>query len=85
MKEQDIIDESRHEEAYQDPYADEDKSEVMPQLWEEETGDKPVHKRTAMSEQKMQVHKPTPREIHDAVLFKYDSLRRRKPGREIKQ
>ena len=44
-------------ETYEDTYSEPDKDETMPQLFEEETSDKPVHKRTRMSKPKVPVQK----------------------------
>lgn len=63
----------------EDPDADADADETLPDLREEEAGKKLLYKRVAVSNEK--VHIPTPRERHDATLFKYDSLR--KPRKQI--
>jgi len=81
-----FIDESN--EAFEDPTEHEDRSEVMPSMRQEETSEKPIHRRTRMSKQKgrLQVQKYPcyPREslsdhLHDLREreFKTDRLRQR--------
>ena len=81
-----IIDEAN--ESYETPDTVADKDEVMPSMRQEETGEKPIHRRTRMSKQKgrLQVQKQPcyPREslsdhLHDLREreFKTDRLRQR--------
>ncbi len=73
----DIIDESNQDEAYEDPYGDADKDETLPELRQEETGQKSVHQRMAMSNKKMPLHVETARERYEAAIFKHDILRKK--------
>lgn len=72
----DIIDES--EEICEDPYGDADKDETLPELREEEAGQKPVQRRMAVPEQKdgMQVQTSS-RQRYEATLLHNDSLRKK--------
>jgi len=76
-----FIDESN--EAFEDPTEHEDRSEVMPSMRQEETSEKPIHRRTRMSKQKgrLQVQKQPSLADHLHDLrereFKTDRLRQR--------
>ena len=78
-----IIDEAN--ESYETPDTVADKDEVMPSMRQEETSEKPIHRRTRMSKQKgrLQVQKqPQPSladHLHDLREreFKTDRLRQR--------
>ena len=73
-------------ETYEDPLESTDKDESLSSMRQEETSEKPIHRRTRMSKQKMQVQKYPcyPREslsdhLHDLREreFKTDRLRQR--------
>ena len=73
------------ETAYQDPYADADKDESLSSLQQENTSEKPIHRRTRMSKQKgrlqvqKQPHNSLADHLHDLREreFKTDRLRQR--------
>lgn len=77
-----IIDEAN--ETCEDPYSKPDKDEEVPSLRQEETSQKPIHRRMAVSKQKrrLQVY-VNPRAEHDSLIFKNDSLRKRYDIRNI--
>ena len=72
-------------ETYEDPTEHEDRSEVMPSMRQEETSEKPIHKRTRVSKQKgrlqvqKQPHNSLADHLHDLREreFKTDRLRQR--------
>ena len=78
-----IIDEAN--ESYETPDTVADKDEVMPSMRQEETSEKPIHRRTRMSKQKGRVqvqkqpHKSLADHLHDLREreFKTDRLRQR--------
>lgn len=77
----DYIDESQ--ETYQDTYSEPDKDETMPELQQEETSEKPIHKRTTVPKSKMQVQKQQPKfkvmtkTEETEIMMRNDTLRKK--------
>ena len=80
----DVYDEAT--ETYEDTYEQPDKDETMPELRQEETSEKPIHKRTTMPKQKVQVQKQSKyrnKSEVDNILMKNDTIRKKYDVRYI--